>query len=135
MKQKLCRFSDEEYAVLESIKNTVPEVNTSMGAIRFLIKKYQLDLEDKPQKTIELNDIFATLKKMQKTLSYAERNTEVTVNAMNTLLMLTNPQACYLTDVYKHPAIQYAEQNIKNKVTHNKQRKDFAKQKGMKDNE
>ena len=63
MKQKLCRFSDEEYAVLESIKNTVPEVNTSMGAIRFLIKKYQLDLEDKPQKAIELNDIFATLKK------------------------------------------------------------------------
>lgn len=135
MKQKLCKFSDEEYSVLESIKTSVPEVSTCMGAIRFLIKKYQLELETQQSIAHSLNDISTELQKLQKTLSYAERNTEVTVNAMNTLLMLTNPQACYLTDVYKHPAIQYAEQNIKNKVTHNKQRKDFAKQKGMKDNE
>ena len=43
MKQKLCKFSDEEYAILETIKNSVPEVSTCMGAIRFLIKKYQLE--------------------------------------------------------------------------------------------
>ena len=126
MKQKLCKFSDEEYAILETIKISVPEVSTCMGAIRFLIKKYQLETKQ----SISLNDISTELRKLQKTLSYAERNTEVSVDALNTLLMLNNPDACYLTDVYKHPAIQYAEDNIKDKIAHNKQRKDFRKQKG-----
>lgn len=124
--KKLCEFTEEEYSVLEHIMSTVPEVTTVMGAIRFLIKRYELELSEREEaKEITLYDILIQLQKIQKTLSYTERNSEINVNALNTLLMLSNSKACYLTDVYKHPVIQYAEENITDKIIHNKQRKDF----------
>lgn len=119
-KKVLFDLSENDLEVLEIIKNTVPEVNSRVDAVRFLIKKYEIEVLDAQQTIIkQQEEIMDILKQMKRTLSYTEQNTEVSIDALNTLLVANGKENCLLVDVYKHPLITMSEENIKEKIGKN----------------
>lgn len=129
MKQKIFELSEEDIRVIEEIKENVPGISSNVGALRYLIRFY-IEHRDYQKKQEEYSEkIMDFLKQMKITLSYTEKQTEVAVEALNTLLCVTDDKACVMREVYKHPAIHTAEATIKKKVEHNTQRKNYNKRK------
>lgn len=128
MKRKSYDLSEEDLAVLKQIQEECEWVNTEVAAIRFLIRKYKYDildpLEEKLREQQELNN---TIKQMRTTLNIAERNTEILLDAANTLLFNSNEEHGILQEEFRHPLIELSEKKIKEKIAHNKQKKDFRK--------
>ncbi len=129
MKQKIFELSEEDIKVIEEIKENVPGISSNVGALRYLIRFYieHRDYQKKQEENYEKTMDF--LKQIKITLGYTEKQTEVAVEALNTLLCVTDDKACVMREVYKHPAIDMAEENIKKKVEHNTQKKYYQKNK------
>lgn len=122
MSKKIFDLSEKDLAVLQVIKETVPEVKSRVDAVRFLIKKYEIEVLDAQETIIkQQEEILDLLKQMKRTLGYTEQNSEVLVDAANTLLMENCKDACYLKDVVTHPAIKLSEKNIREKIEKNQQ--------------
>lgn len=124
-------LSEEELQVLQTIKEDVPEVKSRVDAVRFLIKKYEIEVIDAKQTLLrQQEEMLDLLKQMKRTINYTEQNTEISIDALNTLLMANGQDKGMLTDVYMHPLIKMSKENISEKIRknqvikhHNKNRK------------
>lgn len=131
MKEKrkvLFELNEEELQVLEAIRNDVPEVKSRVDAVRFLIKKYELEVID-TNKTIikQQEEMLDLMKQMKRALSYTEQNSEIMLDAANTILMLQDKEAAIIRDVYEHPLLKISKEAIKGKITENQQKKHHNK--------
>ena len=126
MPARCYNLSDEDIKVLEQIKEDVEEVTSIVGAIRFLIKKYQCEVIEEKERAAEKNEeIYQTIKQMKKTISYNERNSEMIVNVLNTICYQMEIKECVLSDEIMHPVLAEAQEHITRKIEKNKQKKDF----------
>lgn len=126
MAKKLYDLCEEELAVLQEIKAGNDEIKTDVAAIRFLIRKYKFNILDPlEEKLHEQSELEEVLKQMRITLNIAERNTEVLLDALNTLLYQSKGEKMILRDEFCHPLLELSEKNIREKIAHNKQKKDF----------
>lgn len=126
--QKIFDLSEEDISVLKEIQKANKDIRTDVAAIRFLIRKYKYEIIDPAEQLeAEKRELKELIRQMNVTLNIAERNTEVCVDALNTLLFSADSEKCVLKEEIMHPVIEHSEKRIKERIAHNKQKKDFRR--------
>lgn len=126
MPAKLFNLDEDDIMVLKEIQKQNEEVNTDVAAVRFLIRKYKYDvIEPAERKHSEQSEMYDLIKQMRITMNIAERNSQLCVDALNTLLFNSSTEKCVLKEEITHPTIEMSEKRIKERIAHNKQKKDF----------
>ena len=119
--QKNFNLSETDIEVLRQIKQDIPEVNSEVDAVRFLIRRYGKDRKEE----VKLNHILDEDSRIRKTHMMDEQNTEMVLDVLNTLLFREKVQEVVLKDEIENQVISKSRENIRNKIAHNKQKKDF----------
>lgn len=128
--QKIFNLDEEDIEVLKKIQIDNEGINTDVAAVRFLIRKYKYDvIEPREQEEEKKQELINLIKQMKITLNIAERNSEICLDALNTLLFNSSEEKCVLKEEITHPVIERSETRIKEKIAHNKQKKDFRRNK------
>lgn len=126
--KKIFDLSEADLEVLKEIQRANSDIKTDVAAMRFLIKKYKYDIIEQVEEQREQQNIIQdTVQQMRVTLNIAERNTELALDALNTLLFCTASDKCILKDEIEHTVFSEAEAKIKERIAHNKQKKDFRR--------
>ena len=130
MIRKCIQITETNNEVLKNLKKEL-SFSSESQVINYLIQNSAKSLEERIAKAViqEMNDSYLYKERLKWSLQTAEQNSIILLDAVNTLLHNENLNTCITTDFLPNEVITQSKNNLKEKITHFKQKSDDRKAK------
>ena len=126
--QKIFRLSDEMIFKIKQIKDEL-SLSSDTAVIEYLVNNFHInDFADQI-----IDRLFERDKSYRERLRWATRtaeiNSQMLLDAMNTILVSKKFEYCCFPEAYMSPVLEQSKENIDRKIEHYKQEKDNRERK------
>ena len=125
--KKIFTLTEEDLKNIETIKRKYG-LKTDVAAVRYALTDCAENMEVGNQEVEiveEVANLLATEKVIQSSVRAVEKNTNVLLDVVNTILFNNKIDVCVPRDAIKSPVISTAEEKYKDNIANKKQTKDF----------
>lgn len=125
--KKIFTLTEEDLKNIETIKRKYG-LKTDVAAVRYALTDCAKNMEvgnQEVQIVEEVANLLTTEKIIQSSVRAVEKNTNVLLDVVNTILFNNKIDVCVPRDAIKSPVISTAEEKYKDNIAHKKQKKDY----------